>query len=307
MVYKIEGMGWIPDPPSSEDFCPESAQVSELIGSFYPGLAGTVSASSLKANADISQYDALLKDQTNIGGCVGMGTTAAMENRIRRETGLNIVLSARYSYKTTRYKMGQFYDNNDTGAFIRSGFGAANTHGVAPEENWPWVSKRTEQVSTVFVSGTVNDWNAIPHPLVIPYAMNYRIRKYARLDPNDYLSNETLLKIKQSISVDENPVTFGFTCFTSLNSPETARTGLIPFRKPGDSIIGGHCVCAVGYDDNKVIDGNHGALKVKNSWGGTWGEQGYGWLPYKYVLEGAAADFWTILAIDFSEIKPFKV
>lgn len=307
MVYKIEGMGWIPDPPSSEDFCPESAQVAELIGNFYPGLAGAVQSSSLKQVADISQYDALIKDQTNIGGCVGMGTTAAMESRIRKETGLDIVLSARYCYKTTRYKMGPFYEQNDTGAFIRAGFGAANTHGCPPEENWPWVSKLSERDPNNYLIGSNHlDWNAIPHPLVIPYAMNYRIRKYARLDPNGYLPNETLIKIKQSIAVDENPVCFGFTCFTSLNSSETTRTGLIPFRRPGDRIIGGHCMLAVGYDDNKKIGNSYGALKCKNSWSTQWGEKGYAWLPYDYVLQGAAADFWTILAIDFSEIKPFQ-
>ena len=38
-----------------------------------------------------------------------------------------------------------------------------------------------------------------------------------------------------------------------------------------------------------------GALHVRSSWGEGWGECGSGWLPYAYVEEQLAVDFWTLL------------
>ncbi len=38
-----------------------------------------------------------------------------------------------------------------------------------------------------------------------------------------------------------------------------------------------------------------GALLLRNSWGGEWGEEGYGWLPYDYILSGLSEEFWSIL------------
>jgi len=44
-----------------------------------------------------------------------------------------------------------------------------------------------------------------------------------------------------------------------------------------------------------MIGADTGALLGRNSWGTSWGMQGCGWLPYRYVTEGLAVDWWTVV------------
>ena len=88
---------------------------------------------------------------------------------------------------------------------------------------------------------------------------------------------------------------FGFTVYNSIEQAESA--GKIPFPSPKEKIEEGHAVAVVGYDDKMKIKNKYGkiettgALLIRNSWRTQWGKEGYGWLPYDYLLKGLAEDF----------------
>ena len=42
-----------------------------------------------------------------------------------------------------------------------------------------------------------------------------------------------------------------------------------------------------------------GALRIRNSWGTGWGQEGYFTMPYAYLTDsGLAADFWTLRLVE---------
>jgi len=56
------------------------------------------------------------------------------------------------------------------------------------------------------------------------------------------------------------PFVFGFTVYESFESAEVAKTGIVPMPGPAERTLGGHAVCAVGYDDKGK------RFLVRNSW-----------------------------------------
>ena len=70
-------------------------------------------------------------------------------------------------------------------------------------------------------------------------------------------------------------------------------------------MVGGHAAVAAGYDDANVIDGVAGAIKIRNSWGTSWGQAGYGWMPCRYFTNRLATDIWSMVRSEYIDLAPF--
>lgn len=85
---------------------------------------------------------------------------------------------------------------------------------------------------------------------------------------------------------------FGFQVYESFESQQVASTGVVPLPTTGEQVLGGHAVLAVGYDDSTT------SFLVRNSWGASWGQDGYCTMPYPYLTESNLSnDFWTMLQV----------
>jgi C1A family cysteine protease len=85
------------------------------------------------------------------------------------------------------------------------------------------------------------------------------------------------------------PIVGGFSVYSSFESDQVAKTGIVPMPAKNESQLGGHCVLIVGYDDAKQW------FIIRNSWSDTWGAQGYCYMPYAYWTNPSlASDFWQI-------------
>ncbi len=108
-------------------------------------------------------------------------------------------------------------------------------------------------------------------PSVIEKAKKYKLKGANRLFDTDATNDIKISSVKTALS-NGNPVVFGMAVPSSFF---TAKGCWAP--SPGEPPQGGHAICVVGYDDNKY----RGAFEIMNSWGSSWGNDGFIWAKYE--------------------------
>jgi len=278
-------MGWLRDLPDVRDYQSESPKVKAILDASIP-LRNAVTAKTLPAIVDLRQYCSPVEDQGNLGSCTANAGVGLIEYYQRRAFNKYINGSRLFLYKTSRDLMGIV---GDQGSYLRTTMKSMVLFGVPPEDNWPY---------------NVARFDAEPTAFIYAYAGNFKSIQYYRLDPAGTSALQLLSAVKTKL-IAGLPSMFGFTVYNSIDTTGNGN-GDIPYPGPYDYVVGGHAVDVVGYSDNKTIGGRKGALLIRNSWGTSWGEKGYGWLPYDYVLNGLAADFWSLVQAEFVDTDLFK-
>jgi C1A family cysteine protease len=219
---------------------------------------------ALPAYVDLTPQMPPVYDQGNLGSCTGNAIAAAIEYARRRQGLADFVPSRLFIYYNERVIEGT--TDSDAGAEIRDGIKSVVNLGACSETDWPYdIAKfATKPTDQCYVD-----------------ARKDLVTRYARVD-------QTLDGLRECLTAGF-PVVFGFTVYESFESELVAQSGVVPMPAPGESVLGGHAVLAVGYDDD------HQMFIVRNSWGPAWGRGGYFVMPYAYVTDAdLASDFWQI-------------
>jgi C1A family cysteine protease len=292
------GMGWIPDYPDFRDYTEETEEVKEilkptglLLGARKGGARQTKTA--LPSAVDLREFCSPVEDQKMLGACTANAGVGVIEYYERKSFGKHIDASRLFLYKVTRNLMKM---KGDTGAYLRITMGAMILFGVPPEEYWPYTDD-------------ADSFDREPPAFCYAFAQNYKTLKYYRHDPPGSKPEAVLERLRTYLAAG-HPAMFGFTVYNSID--QAAETGKIPFPSAKEKMEGGHAIVAVGYDDKMKIKNRYGptetvgALLIRNSWGKSWGEKGYGWLPYEYLKRGLAEDFWSVLKKEWLDTGLFK-
>jgi len=284
------GLGWVRDLPDFRDYSPEHEKIKPLLKK----LNVLSTPASLPVKIDLRAWCAPIEDQGALGSCTANAGVGMIEFYEKKAYGVWLDASRLFLYKATRNLLGW---TGDTGAYLRTTMGAMALFGVPPEKYWPY---------------KIASFDAEPTAFLYAFAQSFQALNYYRLDPVGTTPTNLLSQIKTNLA-GNLPSMFGFTVYDSISQANGAGKGKIPFPCSTDKVAGGHAIMAIGYDDTLAIKNTNGgktttgALLIRNSWGTSWGDMGYGWLPYEYVLKGLAVDWWALISEKYVETTKFGI
>jgi len=259
---KTAGYGWVPDLPDARDY---------VYG------APAIALAALPPSADLRPGCPPVYNQGRIGSCTANAIAGAFEFEVKKQGLTDFMPSRLFIYYNERNIEGhvQF----DSGAQIRDGVKSVANLGVCSETEWPYDDTPAPSEGGAFPPGAKEAQQ--PPPQCYQDALNNRVTTYSRVVQD--------LDQMRSCLASGSPFLFGFTVYASFESQAVAQSGVAPMPQPGEQVLGGHAVLAVGYDDSAQ------AFTVRNSWGPAWGQAGYFTLPYAYLTTPSlSSDFWTL-------------
>lgn len=250
--------GWKPDLPDIRD-------------RFYLKVGAPIIPKSVDLRETSKMPD--IFDQQSLGSCTGNAISFMLgfnilNNHAQTPFDSTLPFSRLFIYYNERVIEGSV--NQDSGAQIRDGLKSIASEGVCIENLYPYdINKFTIQPSI----DAYND------------ALKYKAIEYGRLN------NLNKLELIQCL-MDGYPFVLGFSVYDSFESQQVSDTGIVELPKSSERLMGGHCVCCVGYD----LDSDR--FIIANSWGIDWGQDGYFTIPSNYICDdNLATDFWTVRMI----------
>ncbi len=222
-----------------------------------------ISPGALPVSVDLTlAHNVPIVNQGQLGSCTGNAIANAL-SYLQEIEGESLVYPSRlFIYYNERVIEGD--TGTDAGANIMDGITSVVSTGYCAETDWPY---------------DVTAFATKPPAQAYTDAAKDLVQKYQKvmIDANAI----------QSALASGFPVIVGFDVYDSFMS---STSGDIPMPDLNtETIQGGHAVIVVGYDQGTQ------RFKFANSWGTSWGNRGYGTLPFAYLGSSTyGGDYWIV-------------
>ncbi|TGK20454.1 C1 family peptidase [Leptospira stimsonii] len=240
---------------------------SELLASLKDTNPYGISHRGLSSKVDLSDSMPPVGNQGEQGSCVAWSTayaTKSFQEYIERKGSKDWSLrtqdgSPNYTkIFSPAFIYNQINGGRDNGSLISDAMRVMVEMGAAPWDQMPY---------------NPADYRARPSQAAIAAASRFKAKEFLRVKTTD------LSEVKAQLA-EGKPVVAGILVYENF------------FNLKGDTIYkegvgktyGGHAIALVGFDDSK------NAVKFINSWGKDWGDQGYGYIDYRWftkICQGA--------------------
>ena len=230
---------------------------------------------ALPPKVDLRPAMTEVEDQGQTSSCVANATAGAYEYMMKRHLGDDRYnVSRLFIYWNARDKEGS--TGKDGGSFIADAVSSLREKGACSEETWP------------FDVGAVT---SEPDEASFDEAKGFLVEEAE--------SVATDLGTWRATLADGQPIIFGTKLFGSFDKQR--KPGHVPMPSSTESnreSHGAHAMLCVGYSDVDKV------FIVRNSWGSSWGDKGYCYMPYDYLMNTAMNldDSWIIRQIETTEI-----
>jgi len=224
----------------------------------------------LPEEVDWRKFDAPIRNQGNSGSCTGFSSAGSHQFlQIKEDPKTVFAPSGYFAYYNARVTEGSV--NQDAGATIRDVVHGMVKQGITSEALWPSIDPQKVTV----------------RPPVSAYqeAEKHQVLKYQSVPQT--------LEMMMACIAARYSMQFGIILHRSFESSQTAKTGIV--KMPGwfDSKVGGHAMRAVGYSTKNKW------FIVPNTWGTSWGDKGYCYIPFNYLLNPKlCSDIWQIMLVE---------
>jgi hypothetical protein len=223
------------------------------------------------ARVDLRAFVTPVENQGPLQSCTANAIAGAYEYLIKKHTGAHVDLSRLFIYYNARWRNDEQHE--DCGSVIQYGMESLQNFGACDEKVWPY---KTASV--------------LEKPKQLSYTQAEKFRVL------DMQKVEVDLDHWRTCLAEGYPIVFGCALFESFDDCNKHH-GLVPMPDPQDVARGEHgrhAMLCVGYSDVDQV------FIVRNSWGADWGERGYCYMPYNYLMSEKlnGGDCWMLRGED---------